>query len=112
MIYHMTSNRQWENSCERGFYSHESLQREGFIHCSNLDQVLGVANAFYRDMEDIVLLEIDENRVTAEIRHENLEGGTSLFPHVYGVIPVDCVSRILEFNVDEKGDYTLCKELR
>ena len=37
------------------------------------------------------LLAIEPALIDAEIRHENTSGGTELFPHVYGPIPVEAV---------------------
>jgi uncharacterized protein (DUF952 family) len=61
----------------------ESLESQRFIHCSKPEQVVHVANAFHNG-EEFILLWIDEARVKPKIVHENLEGGTNLFPHING----------------------------
>jgi glutathione S-transferase len=53
--------------------------------------VQGVANAFYADATDLVLLEIDEDRVIPEIRYEMVPGQTDPYPHIYGPLNVDAV---------------------
>ena len=68
-----------------------TLEQEGFVHCSFPEQVQQTADKYYRDRADVVLLTIEPALVDAEIRHENTSGGTELFPHVYGPIPVDAV---------------------
>lgn len=47
--------------------------------------------ARFHGVPDLVLLEIDPARVAAELRWENLEDGSELFPHLYGPLPVDAV---------------------
>jgi uncharacterized protein (DUF952 family) len=34
MIYHITTNAEWQNAQTKGEYTAPSLQTEGFIHCS------------------------------------------------------------------------------
>jgi len=50
-----------------------------------------VANTRFRGRTDLLLLHVDESRVGAEVRRENLEGGQWLFPHIYGPLPVSAV---------------------
>lgn len=69
-----------------------SLEADGFIHCSYPHQLAGVAGRFYGDLTELVLLHLDPDRLDDEIRVEPaVEGGSELFPHVYGPIPVAAV---------------------
>lgn len=72
-----------------------SLEEVGFIHCSSAELVLRVANAFYRDLEDPVVLCIAPERLSANVRWESPEVGNQFaserFPHVYGAINLDAV---------------------
>jgi len=87
-IYHIVSRAAWEQSAP-GSYRADSLASEGFIHCSNADQVAWVANAFYRDQADLVVLVIEPAKLSSAVRHEDVGGGQR-FPHVYG--PIDRVA--------------------
>ncbi len=95
-IHHLAIAQEW-NDALRGDrrYRRSSIDRtledEGFVHCSFPHQVQGTADRYYRGRDDVVLLTIEPSLVDAEIRHENTSGGTELFPHVYGPIPVDAV---------------------
>ena len=71
-----------------------SLDDVGFIHCSFAQQVRGVADAYYRDRSDVVLLSIDPSRVRAEIREETPPGSDELFPHIYGPLNLDAVEAV------------------
>ena len=113
MIYHITSRRAWEESQKRGHYSAPSLLAEGFIHCSNRFQVLGVANNFYRGETDQLLLCIDECKLDAPLVWEApLQSkpvsaeATSLdatFPHLYGVLNLDAIAAVFDFSEAESG---------
>ena len=81
----------------------EAFAAEGFVHCSEPDQVVRVANARFVGRTDLVLLWISVARLTAPVRYENLEGGTELFPHVYGPINLDAVVAVTPFRPDPAG---------
>ena len=97
IIYHITRHTDWERARSVGTYAADSLATEGFIHCSTAEQVIATANRLFRGTRDLVLLCIEPGKVQAEIRYENLEGGASLFPHVYGVLDTTCIVEVREF---------------
>lgn len=114
MIFHIVSREAWLAALQRGEYRAPSLDREGFIHCSTITQVIPVANAFYRGQSDLVLLVIDETQVEPEIRWEAPAGppadGVSLsdlFPHVYGALNLDAVLQVVDFKPDGAGTFSL-----
>lgn len=92
LIFHITTRDAWAEAQATGAYTADSLRSEGFIHCSQADQVGWVANTRFRGRTDLLLLHVDESRVGADVRRENLEGGQWLFPHVYGPLPVTAVA--------------------
>jgi uncharacterized protein (DUF952 family) len=96
MIYHLALDADWAHALDSGNgYCVSSIGRHlddvGFIHCSFEHQLRRVADAFYRGRSDVVLLSIDEARLTSPIREENTEGGADLYPHIYGPLNVDAV---------------------
>lgn len=84
MIVHIVERRDWEQAKSSGDYRANSLAAEGFIHCSSPDQVLRVANRFYRGVPDLLLLWIDAQRLSAPLRYETGDG--EMFPHIYGAL--------------------------
>jgi uncharacterized protein (DUF952 family) len=104
-IYHMTSANQAREAQRTGLYEPEAFGREGFIHCSYAHQVSAVANRIFRGRPDLVLLEIDPARLGCGVVDENLEGGSELYPHVYGRLRMSAVLRILEFPCDSSGSF-------
>lgn len=107
IIFHIAQREAWNQSQTDRSYRPEMFSVEGFIHCSTGGQVLGVANTRFRGRTDLLLLSIDTDRVRAEIRYENLEGGEQLFPHIYGDLAHDAVTRVTEFKPGEDGTFAL-----
>ena len=93
-IFHITSAGDWARARAAGSYSADSLRTEGFIHCSEEHQYPRVARTRFRGRTDLVLLHIDPALVDVRSRYESLEGGTELFPHVYGPIPIRAVMNV------------------
>jgi len=120
MIVHLTTKTDWKAAQEVGTYRAESLETQGFIHCSTSEQILGVANSFYRGIPALVLLWIDPGRVLAEVRWEapihpaartldSTRGerppdkNAELFPHIYGPINLEAVIGVVDFLPDAEG---------
>ncbi|QSJ17910.1 DUF952 domain-containing protein [Nostoc sp. UHCC 0702] len=109
-ILHITQRQQWEEAKFIGNYCADSLDTEGFIHCSQLRQFVKVANRFFFNQKDLVLLFIDSEKVQAEIRYEEAEIG-ELFPHIYGELNVDAVYQVVDFESGEDGFFELPQEV-
>ena len=90
-IYHITSEREATEAQTSSEYTPQDFPREGFIHCSYAHQVEGVIQRRFQGRSDLVLLEIDPSQLTCRVIDENLEGGTELFPHHYGRLPMSAV---------------------
>lgn len=110
MIYHIISKSDWEAADGGEFYRGDTLDTEGFIHCSTAGQVVDTANFLFRGREDLLLLEIDEARLSAEVRYEDAGDGR-LFPHIYGPLEVAAVVRVIEFPPGPDRRFTLPGEI-
>ena len=91
MILHITTQVAWDDALEKGAYTADSLAAAGFIHCCEERQLAWVVLRHFPGRTGLLLLRIDPARLDADVRYENLEGGSELFPHVYGAIPVSAV---------------------
>jgi uncharacterized protein (DUF952 family) len=105
-IFHITSRDAWSEAQATGAYTADSLATEGFIHCSTADQYTWVANQRFRGRRDLVLLHIDPTRLGSEVRYENLEGGATVFPHVYGAIPIGAVLSVTPLMPGTDGTFS------
>jgi uncharacterized protein (DUF952 family) len=99
-LFHIAERADWASA--RDAYLPSGFGDDGFVHCSTQAQVLRIANERFAGRSDLILLLIDPSRVEAEIRFENLRGGTELFPHIYG--PVECSAVIAVEQLVPGGD--------
>lgn len=83
------------------------LDEQGFIHCSERHQLRTVAEKFYADADDLVVLVIDSAKVAAPIRYEAPEPGAGLFPHIYGPLPAGAVTAVIPVTRDAAGRFIL-----
>ncbi len=109
-IFHITQRSKWEAAKNIGTYRGDTLDSEGFIHCSTLAQTIGSANKFFKNQQDLVILAIDSDRVQPEVRYE---GATvnNLYPHIYGELNIDAVVQAIDFDSTEDGLFILPPEL-
>ncbi len=109
-ILHITPRNRWESAKNLGSYRSETLDTEGFIHCSTLAQVVGSANRFFKQQTNLVILVIAVDRVTAEIRDEGADAN-NLFPHIYGELNIDAVDRVIDLDAGTDGLFVMPQEL-
>ena len=115
MIYHLTSRQAWREAQSLGEYRAESLESEGFIHCSTETQILPVAEKYYKGQPGILLLRIDPSLLSSELRWEPPSGGSpppgvpegELFPHIYGPINLDAIVNVYSLDSNPDGSYKL-----
>jgi uncharacterized protein (DUF952 family) len=113
MIYHITSRSAWNEARQRGDYRAESLETEGFIHCSTQEQVLPVAEKFYKGQDNLLLLLVEPALLSSDLRWEPPTGGTpppgvregDLFPHIYGPINLDAVVKVFDLQSNPDGQF-------
>ncbi len=95
MIFHISDRAEWERAVPAGRYTGSTrgldLAEVGFIHLSSAEQYPTVLGLFYADATDLVLLHVDESKLTAELRWEDVPGADAPFPHLYGPLNVDAV---------------------
>jgi uncharacterized protein (DUF952 family) len=97
LILHLAIRSDWEKAREIGRYEWSTrgitVADEGYTHCSFEHQWRGVRERFYSDLTDgqLVLLEIDESRLSSRVVVERLGNAPDEFPHIYGVIDIDAV---------------------
>ena len=115
MIFHITSLTAWEDAQKRGDYRAESLETEGFIHCSTHSQVLPVAENYYKGQSGLIVLSIESTLLSSILKWEPPSGGApppgvpdgDPFPHIYGPINLDAVVKILDLEKDSHNSFIL-----
>lgn len=110
-IYHIATVADWERAQEDGAYTTSTrgrtLAEQGFIHASGAAQTAPVANRFYKDTgEPLVVLVIEVARLTAPLQYDDVPGSPDPFPHIYGPLNLDAVVDTLPFAPGPDGTYT------
>ncbi|CAM2009780.1 DUF952 domain-containing protein [Acanthopleuribacter pedis] len=111
MIYHIVPRGEWQSQGDQMVYTPKSLGDEGFIHCSELKQLLGSASRYYKGRTDLLVLTVDPNRVIPTIVFENAREGEEPFPHIYGPLNRNAVVGIHPLQARPDGEFTLPETL-
>ena len=69
--------------------------------------MVATANRIFRGRKDLVLLEIDPLQLACPVVDENLEGGSELYPHIYGPLSLPAVLAVHAFPPDADGAFSL-----
>jgi uncharacterized protein (DUF952 family) len=115
MIYHITSRKAWRDAQQRGDYRVESLETEGFIHCSQDTQVLPVAEKYYAGQRNLLVLKVDPSLLTSDLKCEPPAEGApppgvaegELFPHVYGPINLGAIVKVFDLETNSQGKHSV-----
>ena len=107
LITHIAERPEWEAATKRGEYRPTSLAEEGFVHASTAYSILLPANLFYRGRRDLVLLAIDQRRLSSEIHWEEPQPTVEAFPHIYGPVNIDAVIVVEPFDPGPDGSFEL-----
>ncbi len=115
-IFHIAHRADWDAALVAGEYRVSTrgltLDQVGFIHASSADQLGGVAELFYRDdPESLIVLEIDDSALNDgalgdAVRWEDAGSG-ELFPHIYRALHPTDVTAIVPAHFDESGRFVL-----
>ena len=105
LILHIAAASCFHSLSDTEPYLPAEFAADGFIHCTKEpDVMLQIANRFYKDvMGDVLVLVIDADRVTSEVKWEppvHPDGslppptGARLFPHIYGPLNREAIVEI------------------
>lgn len=107
-VLHIALPDDWEAARANGEYRvstrNRSLDDEGFIHCSYPHQLEAVANRFYADVAELVIVHLDIDAIAPNVRPEPAAAGESeLFPHLYSPILASAVVATTWWDRDDDG---------
>jgi uncharacterized protein (DUF952 family) len=100
----------WEEARKAGKYTQSTidskLEDAGFIHATSPDQTTAMLNRHFTNLDDVLLLLIDLEKVEPEVKFEAaLSGRPGLFPHIYGPLNTDAVYGIIKPIKDASGRF-------
>lgn len=110
VIYHITSETEWDKAKNSNKYAPDRYTNDGFIHCSKDSQTTRVANARFKGRQDVILLEIDTEKVLKKIVFEQTGSAIEPHPHIYGPLNKDAVLRIYKLTPDVNGFFSMPKK--
>jgi uncharacterized protein (DUF952 family) len=118
MICHVTTPALWLQALKRGSMWAESLETEGFIHCSRLTQIETVVNRFYADAATLILVLLDEKVLGDKLIWEGAahpDGSPATtdeqFPHYFAMIPMRAVRGSRAWRANRDGVWALPVDL-
>ncbi len=98
LIYHIVTPETWERFKNEPFYEAESLESEGFIHCSYQNQLPEVLERYYKNAGRVFVLHINPNLLTSKLISEP-STNREVYPHVYGEINRRAIVEVEERNL-------------
>lgn len=106
LLFHITTKDQWKQFQKDGNYEPQSLDEQGFIHCSSGSQVEDTANRLFGDQDSILLLVIDVSMLREQVKYEQ-DGNGDKFPHIYGPLSINAVIDKIEVAAEENGKFNI-----
>ena len=103
LIYHIVLPEKWNSLVSSEHYAAESLETEGFIHCSYENQLPGVLKRYYSRVEKVVILTIETEKLKSKLVAETSTGG-EVYPHLYGRLNHNAVVNVEERELQNSSD--------
>lgn len=104
-IYKILDTDLWKSAEKKGVFEGAGIDLvDGYIHFSDANQAQDTARLHFSGQENLSLLQIDTKDL--EIIWEPSRGG-QLFPHLYGSLPVEHVTKIWLLPMGDDGFHEL-----
>lgn len=106
-IYRLLDGAVWEQALKDGvFRGSEHDRRDGFIHFSTAAQLAETAAKHYAGRTGLVLLWVNAEALAKALRWEVSRGG-ALFPHLYGELRIEAVTRSEPLQLGSDGRHII-----
>ena len=107
LIFHVVKKEDWKSQKKDSRYHPETLDSEGFIHCSSGNKIEEVTNRLYKGETDVLLIIINTTLVEPEIRYESSGNSDSKYPHIYGPLNMDAVIDKIELAAEDDESFKI-----
>ena len=107
LIFHVVKKEDWKEYKKDSRYHPESLDTNGFIHCSSGRDIESITNSLYKGEDGVLLIIINTTLVEPEIRYENSGNSNIKYPHIYGPLNMDAVIDKIELASEDDGSYKI-----
>lgn len=108
MLLHLITTDAWADAAGAQSYRPPTYDADGFIHLSTAQQVHLPANRIFAGRKDLLLLVLDEDLLSAEVRWEPgvpTDPSSMLFPHLYGELPTAAVQQVAPYLPELDGQF-------
>lgn len=106
-IFHLVPDREWKSSKKNSRYEPQSIEDEGFIHCSTGNQIEDTANRLFKGERKLLLLVINATLVEPEIKYEEDKTTGEVYPHIYGPLNPDAIVDNIRLIPEEDGSFEI-----
>jgi uncharacterized protein (DUF952 family) len=105
LVYKICPRSLWQSAERNGVFAGAPVDmQDGFIHFSTAAQLRDTAAKHFRGQDDLLLVAVDAAALGDVLRHEPTRGG-DLFPHLYGVLPLEAVVWVKPLPIDPDGSH-------
>lgn len=95
MLYHIVKETHWNTYEKSEMYFSETFNTENFIHLSEASQVKGVLERYYKNQQNLLVLCIEKEKLSSKLIYEKATND-EYFPHLYGGLNIEAVSKIIK----------------
>jgi uncharacterized protein (DUF952 family) len=107
LLFHITTKEEWKKFTNSGNYEPESIDSQGFIHCSTGEQVEDTANRLFGDNDEILLLVIDATMLREDIKYEEDESTGQKYPHLYNPLNTNAIIDKISIKAEDNGQFNI-----
>lgn len=104
-IYLLSSQAEYQQALNEGTLTRDSLTSEGFIHATPKSQLNRLANKYYKEKVQPLILVVNKQLIVPEVKWEPASGG--LYPHIYGPLNINAVTGVEEISLNNDGSFYL-----
>lgn len=102
-IYKIVAAPEWRAAEAAGVFTGAAVDlADGYIHFSTAEQARETAAKHFTGQSDLLLVAVDAGRLGDALKWEVSRGG-ALFPHLYGPLSLDAVTRVTALPLDDHG---------
>ena len=97
-IFHLISRQGFDSQSDSEFILDDANLAAGFIHCCTAEQLPGVIERYFPgDNSNLLVVELNPETLTEELKWEPATDSDGLFPHIYGPINRSAIVGVQSF---------------
>ena len=97
-IFHLISRQGFDSQSDSEFILDDANLAFGFIHCCTAEQLPGVIERYFPgDNSNLLVVELNPETLTEELKWEPATDSDGLFPHIYGPINRSAIVGVQSF---------------